>query len=94
MFTSTQPADVFNANFATLPKQYQDWYNNNPAVLAGYPGGFTPRFSATSLDGSAIAGVRGDITPDLTWDLSGRYGVNHIDYYIRDTINASQGPPR
>jgi iron complex outermembrane recepter protein len=92
VFTSTQPADVFNSNFAALPKQYQDWYNNNPAVLAGYPGGFTPRFSATSLDGSAVAGVRGDITPDLTWDLSGRYGVNHIDYYIRDTINASQGP--
>ncbi|HYP97492.1 MAG TPA: TonB-dependent receptor [Polyangiaceae bacterium] len=92
VFTSTQPADVFNANFATLPKQYQDWYNDNPAVLAGYPGGFTPRFSATSLDGSAVAGVRGDITPALTWDLSGRYGVNHIDYYIRDTINASQGP--
>ncbi|HEX2671519.1 MAG TPA: TonB-dependent receptor [Polyangiaceae bacterium] len=92
VFTSTQPPDVFNANFATLPKVYQDWYNNNPAVQAGYPGGFTPRFSATSLDGSAVAGVRGDITPDLTWDLSGRYGVNHIDYYLRDTINASQGP--
>ena len=92
VFTSTQAADVFAKNFATLPKQYQDWYNNNPAVLAGYPGGFTPRFSATSLDGSAVAGVRGDITPDLTWDLSGRYGVNHIDYYIRDTLNASQGP--
>jgi len=92
VFTSTQAADVFERNFATLPKPYQDWYNNNPAVLAGYPGGFTPRFSATSLDGSAVAGVRGDVSPDLTWDLSGRYGVNHIDYYIRDTINASQGP--
>lgn len=92
VFTSTQAPDVFAKNFATLPKQYQDWYNNNPAVLAGYPGGFTPRFSATSLDGSAVAGVRGELSPDLTWDLSGRYGVNHIDYYIRDTLNASQGP--
>jgi len=92
VFKSTQAPDVFEKNFATLPKPYQDWYNNDPAVLAGYPGGFTPRFSATSLDGSAVAGVRGDISPDLTWDLSGRYGVNHIDYHIRDTINASQGP--
>ena len=92
VFKSTQAQDVFDGNFATLPKPYQDWYNNNPAVLAGYPGGFTPRFSATSLDGSAVAGLRGDISPALTWDLSGRYGVNHIDYYIRDTINASQGP--
>jgi len=92
VFTSTQSPDVFNKNFATLPKLYQDYYNNNPAVLSGYPGGFTPRFSATSLDGSAVAGVRGDLSPDLTWDLSGRYGINHIGYYIRDTINASQGP--
>ena len=92
VFTSTQAPDVFSANFATLPKQYQDWYNNNPAVLSGYPGGFTPRFSATSIDGSAVAGVRGDLSPDLTWDLSGRYGVNHIGYHIRDTLNASQGP--
>jgi hypothetical protein len=38
VFTSTQATDTFNANFATLPKQYQDWYNNNPAVLSGYPG--------------------------------------------------------
>jgi len=58
VFTSTQAADVFNQNFAKLPKQYQDWYNDNPAALSAYPGGFTPRFSATSLDGSAVAGVR------------------------------------
>lgn len=92
VFTSPQAPDVFAANFANVPKQYQDWYNNNPAVLSGYPGGFTPRFSARSLDGSAVAGVRGDITPDLTWDLSGRFGINHVGYHVRNTINASQGP--
>ena len=92
VFTSTQAPDVFNQNFAGLPQQYQDWFNDNPAAQAGYPGGFTPKFSAKSLDGSAVAGVRGELTPDLTWDLSGRFGINHIGYHIRDTINASQGP--
>ncbi len=92
VFQSTQSGDVLAGNLAKLPKQYQDWYNNNPAALSGYPGGFTPRFSATSLDGSAVAGVRGEITPDLSWDASGRYGINHIGYYIRDTLNASEGP--
>ena len=92
VFTSTQPPEVFGPNFATLPPAYQDWYNNNPAALSGYPGGFTPRFSATSWDASAVAGVRGDLTSDLLWDLSARYGTNHIEYHIRETLNASFGP--
>jgi iron complex outermembrane receptor protein len=92
VFTSTQPPEVFAPNFATLPAEYQDWYDNDPAALSGYPGGFTPRFSATSLDASAVAGVRGDLVRDLLWDLSARYGTNHIEYHIRETLNASQGP--
>ncbi len=93
VFTSSQAPEVFNPNFATLPKPYQDWYNNNPRGAVGLSRRVhSARFSATSLDGSAVAGVRGAISPDLTWDLSGRYGVNHISYYIRDTLNASQGP--
>jgi iron complex outermembrane recepter protein len=92
VFTSTQPPEVFDANFATLPPAYQDWYNGNPAALSGFPGGFTPRFSATALDASAVAGLRGDITSDLLWDLSARYGTDYIEYHIRDTLNASLGP--
>jgi iron complex outermembrane recepter protein len=92
VFTSTQAPEVFDPNFATLPPEYQAWYVNDPAALSGYPGGFTPRFSATSLDASAVAGVSGEIGPLLLWDVSARYGVNHIDYHIRETLNASQGP--
>ncbi|MET0790256.1 MAG: TonB-dependent receptor, partial [Polyangiaceae bacterium] len=92
VFISTQPAAAFQQNFATLPQEYQDWYNNDPASASGYPGGFTPRFSATSLDRSAVVGIRGELTPDLSWDLSGRYGANHIAYRIGNTLNASQGP--
>jgi iron complex outermembrane recepter protein len=92
VFTSPQMPALFDTNFATLPQRYQDWYRNNPAVLSGYPGGFTPRFSMTTLDGSAVAGVRGKLADKLHWDLSGRYGQNWIDYHIRNTINASQGP--
>lgn len=92
VFTSTQPPEVFDANFATLPPEYQDWYSNDPAGRSGYPGGFTPRFSATSFDASAVGGARGDVSSDLFWDLSARYGTNHIEYHIRDTINASLGP--
>jgi len=92
VFTSPQMPAVFDMNFATLPVRYQDWYRNNPAVLSGYPGGFTPRFAMTTLDGSAVAGARGKVIENLSWDLSGRYGQNWIDYEVRNTINASQGP--
>ncbi|MET0342693.1 MAG: TonB-dependent receptor [Polyangiales bacterium] len=92
VFTSTQKPEVFDPNFAGLDAPYQDWYRNNPAAFAGYAGGFTPRFSAESLDGSGVVGFRGDITPALSWDLSGRYGSNHIAYHLGESINASQGP--
>jgi iron complex outermembrane receptor protein len=92
VFTSPQMTDTFNTNFGTLDARYQQWYVNNPAALSGYPGGFTPYFSMTTLDGSAVAGARGKVADNFSWDLSGRYGQNWIDYRIRNTINASQGP--
>ncbi|ACI97774.1 TonB-dependent receptor plug domain-containing protein [Rhodospirillum centenum] len=57
-----------------------------------YPTGFTPRFGQEDQDYSIVGGVRGDVTDDLTWDLSGSYGRNRIDYKMRETINASLGP--
>jgi len=91
VFTSGQDPKTLAGNLAGLPSAYQNWYSQASQGLL-YPGGFTPKFSATSLDGSLVAGVRGDLAPSLTWDLSGRYGINHIAYKIRDTINASEGP--
>jgi iron complex outermembrane receptor protein len=92
VFTSGQSPDLLATNLATVPAIYQTWYNNSPGVLSGYPGGFTPRFSATTYDGSAALGLRGSFTPDFSWDASGRWGLNRIRYHIRDTLNASEGP--
>jgi len=57
-----------------------------------YPNGFVPVFGARSQDASLVAGLRGNISPTLSWDISGRYGRNYIRYDIADTINASLGP--
>ncbi|MET0283126.1 MAG: TonB-dependent receptor [Polyangiales bacterium] len=92
VFTSSQTGATFDNNFATLPQALQDYYRNNPAAIVGYPGGFTPRFSATTFDGSAVAGLKGTLFKDLSWDLSARYGHNTIGYHIRETLNASLGP--
>jgi iron complex outermembrane receptor protein len=77
----------------------RSFYQDNPPFLYPnyhladiYPTGFVPKFSAKSRDASLVAGARGKLADTLSWDLSGRYGRNRIDYNIRNTINASLGP--
>ncbi len=57
-----------------------------------YPGGFAPHFGMTSKDADVVAGLKGALSNDLTWDLSGRYGRNFLRFKIDNTINASLGP--
>lgn len=58
------------------------------------PGGFTPRFGGDLEDKSFALGVRGelDFGTGLGYDVSYRYGENQVDFFIRNTINASLGP--
>ena len=57
-----------------------------------FPGGFTPRFGADTLDASLLVGVKGTILEDLGWDLSAAYGRHASDFFIKNTVNASLGP--
>lgn len=57
-----------------------------------YPGGFTPRFGADMSDLSAVAGIRGDSPSGFQWDVSAGMGRSLMDYFIRNTVNASLGP--
>lgn len=57
-----------------------------------YPAGFTPRFGTEWADRQFVAGLRGDLAADFTYDLSASHGVNRIDYTIDESINASLGP--
>jgi iron complex outermembrane receptor protein len=59
-----------------------------------FPGGFTPRFGGKVTDSSMAGGIRGSIDkigPELTYDISMVMGRNHIDYKLRDSVNASLG---
>ena len=40
---------------------------------------------------SFVLGLKGDVTDTLTWDLSGRYAENEVEYTLSDTINPSLG---
>ena len=57
-----------------------------------FPGGFTPRFGADTLDASLLVGVKGTILENLGWDLSAAYGRHASDFFIKNTVNASLGP--
>ncbi|WP_294390306.1 TonB-dependent receptor [uncultured Sphingomonas sp.] len=57
-----------------------------------YPAGFTPRFGQKDKDLTAVGGVKGDFDGGLNWDLSAGFGRNEINYFMRESINASFGP--
>ena len=57
-----------------------------------FPGGFTPRFGGDVTDAAITAGVRGETDNGLRWDFSAGAGINDVDFFIRNTVNASLGP--
>jgi len=57
-----------------------------------FPGGFTPRFGGNVSDQSLTAGVRGEMDNGLRWDFSAGVGRNEVEFFIRNTVNASLGP--
>ena len=57
-----------------------------------FPGGFTPRFGGDVTDVALAAGVRGEMDNGLRWDVSAGAGLNDVDFFINNTVNASLGP--
>jgi iron complex outermembrane receptor protein len=57
-----------------------------------YPAGFTPRLAGEVTDLGFVAGIKGDFDNGVSYDLSGRWGENTIEYTIYNTLNASLGP--
>ncbi len=57
-----------------------------------FPGGFTPRFGGDVKDIALTAGVRGEMENGIRWDVSAGAGMNDVDFFINNTVNASLGP--
>lgn len=57
-----------------------------------FPGGFTPRFGGELTDFAGVMGVKGETENGLFWDVSVGIGQNDVDFFIRNTVNASLGP--
>ncbi|MCG8414002.1 MAG: TonB-dependent receptor [Pseudomonadales bacterium] len=56
------------------------------------PGGYTPQFGGGMKDASLAVGVRGEINDDLTYDISGTFGRNKVNFFLNNTWNPSLGP--
>jgi iron complex outermembrane receptor protein len=59
-------------------------------VRAIYPDGFLPFIYSTIYDGSAVAGLKGEMS-GWNWDLSAGYGRNSFRFDIKNTANVSLG---
>ena len=55
------------------------------------PGGFTPKFGGIVTDASLASGIKGELDNGWNFDLSSTYGRSEVDFYIKNTINASMG---
>jgi iron complex outermembrane receptor protein len=60
-------------------------------LFAIFPTGFAPKFGQDDTDVNFAAGLRSNGESALFWDISATTGKNEIDYFIRETINASLG---
>lgn len=56
------------------------------------PGGYTPQFGGSLKDASFVAGVRGEINSNLSYDFSASYGRNKVSFFLNNTWNPSNGP--
>ena len=59
-------------------------------VRAIYPDGFLPFIHSTIYDGSAVAGLKGDMR-GWSWDLSAGYGRNSFRFDVKNSANVSLG---
>lgn len=57
-----------------------------------YPVGFSPKYGTDFDDLQLVFGARGHATENLSWDISGSFGRNRIEYTLGNSINASLGP--
>lgn len=57
-----------------------------------YPLGFTPRLEGHGTDFSSVTGIKGKMGNGVNYDFSASYGMNHLRYYLKNTLNLSWGP--
>ncbi len=61
---------------------------NIPSI---HPDGFLPEINNVSRDRAVVAGLKGQAGGAWNWDLSFNHGYNNLEFFTRNTLNASIG---
>jgi iron complex outermembrane receptor protein len=57
------------------------------------PGGFTPKFGGVITDTAIASGVKGELDSGWAFDASMSVGRSEVEFYIKNTLNASFNKP-
>jgi iron complex outermembrane receptor protein len=68
---------------------YRNFNEASKNVTQVYSDGFLPRIYNEAEDTSIAVGLKGEINPDWTYDVSAVYGENQYDFSSRNTLNSS-----
>jgi iron complex outermembrane receptor protein len=57
-----------------------------------YPAGFTPQFVGEKDQAFGVAGIKGNLAPNLTFDVSGALSQNKLTMSMYDSLSPTYGP--
>ena len=83
--------NLVNQNYSQVSAAVAALPSHCFSFFSSLPGGFTPKFGGIVTDASLAGGVKGELASGWNYDLSSSYGRSEVDFYIKNTINASMG---
>ena len=85
-FGSVSNRDITSFAFFRAPG------NTSQNIPSIHPDGFLPEINNVSRDRALVAGLKGGFGEAWSWDLGFNHGYNHLEFFTRNTLNASIGP--
>lgn len=84
--------DIEGLNYSQVTAKVKALPSHCFTFFSMLPGGFTPKFGGIVTDGALAGGLKGEMDNGWFFDLSTSYGRSEVEFYIKNTINASMGP--
>jgi len=80
-----------HGGYADTDGRYRFFYRNpghsTLTNVTTLPAGYTPFLDGAQKDTSVVAGLKGETSSDLTYDLSVGFGKNELAYFLNNTVN-------
>ena len=89
---SCSNVDIVGLNYSQISTKVKALPAHCFTFFSMLPGGFTPKFGGIVTDAALAGGVKGELDNGWSYDLSSTYGRSEVEFYIKNTINASLGP--